>query len=85
MQGHVHSVWQVDALQELEAGCDEEVEIRGCTIHAVELLREALQARCAGEGMSAPHSVQLDWFLWERGERERDSTPAHHRTLTTFY
>lgn len=76
---------QVDEKQQLESGSQEEVEIRACTIHSVEMLRDALRARCASEGLPVPHAVQLDWYLWDRGERERDIAPPHHRTLTTFY
>ena len=38
---------QVDAYQELEAGGEEEVEIRCCSIAAVEALRTALTHRWA--------------------------------------
>ena len=32
-----------------------------------------------------PNSVQLDWWLWEQGERARLQHRPHHRTLTIFY
>lgn len=41
--------------------------------------------RAEEEGLAGPHALQLDWFLWERGERERATAPPHHRTRTTFY
>ncbi|BDA49250.1 Queuosine salvage protein [Coccomyxa sp. Obi] len=75
----------VDKGQELAAGSEEEVEIRACTIQAVEEMKSALRERSSRDGCPVPHSVQLDWFLWERGERERETAPPHHRTLTTFY
>ncbi len=79
------SLSQVDSLQELPAGCEEETEIRACTVQAVEHIRAALEERCSRESCPAPHSVQLDWFLWEQGERQRTKGPPHHRTVTTFY
>ncbi|GAB4820369.1 hypothetical protein N2152v2_007415 [Parachlorella kessleri] len=32
-----------------------------------------------------PNSVQLDWWLWEQGERARQQHRPHHRTLTIYY
>lgn len=31
--------------------------------------------------------AQVDWFLWEEGERKaiEGELPPHHRTRTTFY
>ncbi|CAL8464125.1 g3660 [Coccomyxa elongata] len=75
----------VDTRYELAAESEEEVEIRACTIQAVEELKSALRERSSRDGCPVPHSVQLDWFLWERGERERETAPPHHRTWTTFY
>ncbi|CAL5226824.1 g9687 [Coccomyxa viridis] len=76
---------RVDSLQELPAGCQEEVEIRACTIQALDNIKAALKGRCGRESCPLPHSVQLDWFLWEQGERQRTNSPPHHRTVTTFY
>lgn len=75
----------MDTRQELAAGSEEEVEIRACTVMAVEVLKDALLERSKRDGCPVPHSVQLDWYLWERGERERETAPPHHRTRTTFY
>lgn len=82
---HACTCMQVDGCQELPAGSSEEVEIRCCTVAAVEALRGELAKRAQREGTPAPHCVQLDWWLWERGERARDRAPPHHRTRTTFY
>eukprot|EP00879_Flechtneria_rotunda_P010953 GHRR01011445.1.p1 GENE.GHRR01011445.1~~GHRR01011445.1.p1 ORF type:complete len:355 (+),score=124.50 GHRR01011445.1:793-1857(+) len=30
-------------------------------------------------------SIQLDWWLWEEGERMRAEHPPHHRTWTIYY
>ncbi|KXZ54661.1 hypothetical protein GPECTOR_4g727 [Gonium pectorale] len=70
----------------IAAGSEEEVEVRACTVAAVEALREAIAAKYLGvPGAQLPHAIQLDWWLWELGERERKSHPPHHRTLTVYY
>ena len=72
---------QVQDCVEIAAGSEEETEIRASSIVATDLLREALASRFAVK----LHSVQLDWWLWEQGERQRRSHPPHHRTRTIFY
>ena len=76
---------QVDCRVELPAGSEEEIEIRACTIWAVEQVMTALRERHGREGSPVPHSVQLDWYLWEQGERQRMNAPPHHQTITHFY
>ena len=76
---------QVDGRVELPAGSEEEVEIRACTVWAVEHIMDALRRRHGRDGSPVPHSVQLDWYLWEQGERQRMNGPPHHRTITHFY
>lgn len=76
---------QVDCKVELPAGSEEEVEIRACTVWAVEQIMIALRERHGRAGSPAPHSVQLDWYLWEQGEHQRANAPPHHRTITHFY
>ena len=41
----------------------------------------------ASKGLAGrlPNSVQLDWWLWEQGERARQQHRPHHRTLTIYY
>ena len=68
----------VDALQEIPPGSPWEIEIRACSVIAVEGLRAAL----AEPGLT---SVALDWALWEMGEAQRLTSPPHHRTRTIFY
>ncbi|GFR50471.1 hypothetical protein Agub_g12522, partial [Astrephomene gubernaculifera] len=72
--------------EQLPAGGEEEVEIRACTVVAVERLREGLADKFRDTpGAQVPHAIQLDWWLWEEGERQRKQHPPHHRTLTIFY
>ena len=59
-----------------------EVEIRACTVQAVERLRDRLSSLL---GDSDALAIQVDWLLWERGEAARDTLPPHHRVHTIFY
>lgn len=70
----------IDEKKELTYGSPEEVEIRACMVHSVELLRDKLKAKevkwCA---------VEVDWLLWQIGEKQKDEIKPHHRTLSIFY
>ena len=71
---------QIDAGEELPAGCAAEVELRAATVQAVEGVRDALEAN--GSPRTA---VEVDWWLWHHAEAMADELPAHHRTRTIFY
>jgi len=73
---------KVDSKAELPAGGEEEVEIRAATVEAVERLREALQGSSPPVQLS---SVEIDWWLWQRGEEQKDKLAPHHKVLTSFY
>ena len=60
----------------IEHGSAEEVEIRACAVHAVELLVAAGGAGCAAE---------LDQTLWLRGQGGRYKASPRHRSRTTAY
>ncbi len=70
----------VDLCRELPSGSDLEIELRACSIHAVERLRDALAER--GFAISA---LELDWILWNVGEERQGVLQPHHRTLTIYY
>jgi hypothetical protein len=91
---------KIDAKQELGAGSEEEVEIRAATVHAVERLRRRLELKQAKQARTSSSTttttsttittstvltIEVDWLLWERGERMKDGLPPHHRTLTMYY
>lgn len=61
-------------------GSPEEVEIRACAVHAVELL-------CAESGASgvALSAHQLDQWLWRRGGEPHYKARPRHRTRCSFY
>lgn len=71
---------RIDAMQELKAGSPEEVEIRGSTVHAVELIRHELLAH--GMDMS---SADLDNLLWTEAVGRRSLMKPYHRVRTTNY
>lgn len=79
---------------QIAAGHPWEVEIRAATVVGVERLRARINelrvaaAAAAGAGGPAPEplaSVQVDWLLWQEGERRKEEIHPHHRTLTVFY
>ncbi len=71
---------KVDQQVYLEAGSDEEVEIRANTIWAVELIRRGLGQM--GKGLRA---FEIDWVLWNLGQQAEFRLKPYHRTLTTYY
>lgn len=70
----------VDNLVPLSAGSPEEVEIRACTVWAVELLRQGL----AAEGLQVT-AVDIDYHLWYLSQSKELQSRPYHRTLTIFY
>jgi len=61
----------------IEHGSPEEVEIRACAVHAVELIVA-----------SAPASItaaQVDQLLWNRGQEPRYKSVPRHRSRCTAY
>ena len=64
----------------IPAGSEEEVEIRACAVHAVELIVEAITA--TGDRVTAQ---QLDNALWNRGQNPEYKAIPRHRTRTPYY
>jgi hypothetical protein len=62
----------------LEHGSPEEVEIRACAVHAVELL-------VAGSPEPRLTAAQLDQILWHRGQQPRYKSVPRHRSRCTAY
>ena len=71
---------RIDREELIPAGSLEEVEIRACAVHAVELIGAALRSR--GEPIT---SMQLDYVLWNRGQGAAYKARPRHRTRTVFY
>lgn len=68
----------VDSKTELELFSREEVAIRACTVHAVELLKQL-------PGDKPLISVEIDWLLWQRGEQIKHEIHPNHRVRTIYY
>jgi hypothetical protein len=64
----------------IPAGSPEEVEIRACAVHAVELLAQHLRER--GHAVTSAH---LDYLLWNRGQEPAYKAVPRHRTRTVYY
>jgi hypothetical protein len=69
-------VARIEAGELLEHGSTEEVEIRGCALHAVELITHARPDLRAAE---------VDQELWSRGQGARYKARPRHRSRTTAY
>lgn len=73
----------LDSIQRGElvpAGSPQEVEIRACGLHAVELL--AAELGRLGRRVTAR---ELDYVLWNRGQGRRFKSQPRHRTRTVYY
>jgi hypothetical protein len=68
---------RIDAEQLLEHGSPEEVELRACAVHAIELLS------CANPTHLSP--AELDATLWHRGSSERYKSILRPRSRNTAY
>ena len=66
---------RIDAGELIEAGSREEREIRGCAVHACELV--------TGELGVPPRT--LDNWLWNRGQEARYKAVPRHRARTVYY
>ena len=61
----------------IEHGSPEEVEIRACAVHVVELI----VAACGGRVTAAA----IDRLLWNRGQQAAYKARPRHRTRCTAY
>jgi hypothetical protein len=73
-------VARIDAGTLIAPGTDEEIELRACAVHAVELLVAAL----ADRGVETT-SAAVDTVLWNRGAEARYKERPRHRTRTVAY
>ena len=71
---------RISAAELIPAGSKEEIEIRACAVHAVELLKKNL--RNTGHSIT---SCGLDYLLWNRGQQAHYKAKPRHRTRTVFY
>jgi hypothetical protein len=71
---------RIDSGTLIPAGSAEEVEIRACAIHAVELLKEEIL-----KSERIVNSPQLDYLLWNRGQQPHYKAVPRHRSRCVFY
>jgi hypothetical protein len=71
---------RINAGEPIAEGSKEEIEIRACAVHAVELIKQNLQQ--AGHRIT---SSGLDYLLWNRGQQPDYKAKPRHRTKTVFY
>ena len=69
-------VERIDAGELIEHGSQEEVEIRACALHAVELIVAARAGTCPAE---------VDQLLWHRGQQPAYKASPRHRSRCTAY
>ncbi|CAL9002165.1 unnamed protein product [Prunus brigantina] len=70
---------RIEANSQIDAGSEEEVELRACSIYAVEKMKELISMKSGKQVLS----IELDLWLWSFGIQ----CPAlqHHRTLSIYY
>jgi hypothetical protein len=67
---------RIDNEELIDPGSPEEIEIRACALHAVELMSNSLGVTAMG----------LDYVLWNRGqERHYKTVKPRHRARSVFY
>jgi len=73
-------VARINAIEDIAIGSTEEVEIRACGLHAVELLTAELHGR--GHRIT---TAALDNILWNTGAHEAYKSIPRHRSRCVFY
>ncbi len=73
-------VARIEREELIAAGSADEVEIRACALHAVELLSTALRQ----SGRHVP-PMKLDYLLWNRGQQSQYKARPRHRARTVYY
>lgn len=73
-------VERIEREELLPWGTTEEVELRACAVHAVELLVERLRAT-----RPEVNAARLDAWLWLRGGQPRYKERPRHRTRCPYY
>lgn len=71
---------QIDLMQNLHAGSEQEIEIRAMTLRAVEGLKEM-----SGSLGNRVTSARVDQYLWQLGQLDRFRKKPYHRCRTIFY
>ena len=73
-------VARIEREELIEHGSPEEVEIRACAVHAVELIVAAAESDPV-----RPTAAQIDEILWSRGQQPEYKAVPRHRSRSTAY
>jgi len=71
---------RIDAKELIPAGSAEEIEIRAHTVWAVERIRQELERLSV-----SARAFEIDWMLWNLGQKDEFRAKPYHRTLTIYY
>ncbi|RLM85249.1 UPF0553 protein-like [Panicum miliaceum] len=69
----------IDSNCEIVPGSEEEMEIRACSIYAVEKMRDLISKKFGKQLLS----IDIDLWLWSCGVQ--NMALSHHRTLSIYY
>ncbi|KAL2528354.1 Queuosine salvage protein [Forsythia ovata] len=69
----------IESNSEIGSGSEEEVELRACSVYAVEEMRDLIHRKSGKKVLS----VELDLWLWSFGIQ--CPSLQHHRTLSIYY
>ena len=75
----------------LDSGCRDEMEIRGCSIHCVELLREEIDKLAKNDLQFADvnniNSIIIDFYLWDYATQNFELMKDYpeHKTRSIYY
>lgn len=75
---------RISAVDDITVGSPEEIEIRACGVHAVELLTTAVQTRSIDPRPTLTVGA-LDNILWNTGSDARYKAIPRHRSRCVFY
>lgn len=79
-----HLEKMIDSEQELAYSSKEEIEIRAATVMAVEEIKQRIEKDeylC----QKIHYSYEIDWLLWQMGEKALGEMKPHHQVLSIFY
>jgi hypothetical protein len=69
----------------IEHDSPEEIEIRACAVHAVELIVAASREAVAATGPAGLTAAETDELLWNRGQAPEYKAVPRHRSRSTAY
>ena len=72
---------RIDCQELLESGSEEEVELRACSIHAVEEILKEIHKL----GHKHVTIMDIDKYLWDHSHDSKYLSKPKHRTKTSFY